>query len=112
MKLVSEKIQSEAKEQKIGFLGMLLGALGANLLRKMLTGKGVMRAGKLWLEQVKERLELVRILNATQSFDFEIQIDYQNESKFNCVYPRNNLPKIKDGAYVINLDEHKSIGSQ
>ena len=47
MKLVSEKIQSEAKEQKIGFLGMLLGALGANLLRKMLTGKGVMRAGKL-----------------------------------------------------------------
>ena len=26
-------------------------------------------------------------------------------------YPRNNLPKIKDGAYVINLDEFKSIGT-
>ena len=26
------------------------------------------------------------------------------------VYSRNNLPKIKDGAHVINLDEYKSIG--
>ena len=31
--------------------------------------------------------------------------------KFNGVYSRNNLPKIKDGAYVINLDEYKSIGT-
>ena len=31
---------------------------------------------------------------------------------FNGVYSRNNLPnKIKDGAYVINLDEHKDIGT-
>ena len=29
----------------------------------------------------------------------------------NCVYSRNNLPKIKDGAYVINLDEYKSIAT-
>ena len=36
--------------------------------------------------------------------NFEIQ-KYQNERKFNGVYSRNNLPKIKDGAYVINLDE-------
>ena len=34
---------------------------------------------------------------------------YQNEPKFNGVYSRNSLPKIKDGAYVINLDEFKSI---
>ena len=27
------------------------------------------------------------------------------------VYSRNNLPEIKDGAYVINLDEFKSIGT-
>ena len=32
--------------------------------------------------------------------NFEIQ----NEPKFNGVYPRNNLLKIKDGAYVINLN--------
>ena len=30
--------------------------------------------------------------------------------KFNGAYSRNNLPKIKDGAYVINIDEFKSIG--
>ena len=29
----------------------------------------------------------------------------------NGVYSRNNLPKIKDGAYVINLDEFKSVGT-
>ena len=34
---------------------------------------------------------------------------YQNEPNFNCVYSKNNLPKIKDGANVINLDEYKSI---
>ena len=39
--------------------------------------------------------------------NFEIQKYYQNESKFNGVYSRNNLSKIKDGAYIINLDEYK-----
>ena len=43
--------------------------------------------------------------------NFEIQKSYQNEPKFNVVYSRNNLPKIKDGAYVINPDEYKSIGT-
>ena len=38
--------------------------------------------------------------------NFEIQKYYQNEPKFNGDYSRNNLPKIKDGTYVINLDEH------
>ena len=42
---------------------------------------------------------------------FEIQKCYQNEPKFNCVYSRNKLPKIKDGAYVLNFDESKSIGT-
>ena len=35
--------------------------------------------------------------------NFEIK-KYQNEPRFN-VYSRDNLPKIKDGRYVINLDE-------
>ena len=35
----------------------------------------------------------------------------QNESKFNGVYSRNNLPKVKYGAYMTNLDEHESIGT-
>ena len=43
--------------------------------------------------------------------NFEIQKYYQNEPKFNGAYSRNNLPKIKDGASVINLDEYESIGT-
>ena len=42
---------------------------------------------------------------------FEIQKYYQNESRFNGVYSRNNLPKIKDGAYITNLDEYSDIGT-
>ena len=44
--------------------------------------------------------------------NFEIQIYYQNESRFIDVYSRDNLPdKIKDGGYVINLDEYYDIGT-
>ena len=43
--------------------------------------------------------------------NFEMQEYYQNKPKFSGVYSRNNLPKIKDGAYVINLDKFKSIGT-
>ena len=43
--------------------------------------------------------------------NFEIQQYYQNKSRFNGVYSRDNLPKqIKDDVYVINLDEHKDTG--
>ena len=42
--------------------------------------------------------------------NYEMQKYYQNKPKFNGVYfSRNNLPEIKDGAYIINLDEFKSI---
>ena len=46
IKGVSKTIKNEGKEQKGGFLGMLLGTLGASLLRNLLTGKGTIRAGK------------------------------------------------------------------
>ena len=36
---------------------------------------------------------------------------YQNEPQFNGVYSRNNLTKIMDGAYLINLDEYESVGT-
>ena len=42
---VSETIKNEAKEQRGGFLSMLLGTLGASLLGNMLADKGVIRAG-------------------------------------------------------------------
>ena len=55
IKSVSETIQNEAKKQEVGFLGMLLGTIGASLLRNSLGSKrvkakipekGVMRAGE------------------------------------------------------------------
>ena len=46
LKGVTEIVQNEVKEQKGGFLSMLLGTLGASLLGNLLTGKGIYRAGK------------------------------------------------------------------
>ena len=49
--------------------------------------------------------------------NFEIQPYYQNELRFDEVFSRDNLPergstnKIKNGAYVINLDEYHDIGT-
>ena len=43
---VNETIRNEAKEQKGGFVSMLLGPLGASLLGNMLADKGVLRAGE------------------------------------------------------------------
>ena len=46
LKGVTETVQNEVKEEKEGFLSMLLGTLGASLLGNLLTGRGVNRAGK------------------------------------------------------------------
>ena len=44
--------------------------------------------------------------------NIEIQIYYENKSRFNGFFSRDNLPKkIKDGAFVINLDEYEGIGT-
>ena len=44
--------------------------------------------------------------------NFEIQKYYQNEPRFNGAFSRNNLPKkIRDGAYIINLDEYADVGT-
>ena len=41
--------------------------------------------------------------------NFEIQKCYQNQPRFNGVYSRDNLPKIRGRAYVINLDGYSDI---
>ena len=43
--------------------------------------------------------------------NFEVPKYYGNKPKFNGVYSRNNLSKIKHGAYIINLDQHESTGT-
>ena len=43
--------------------------------------------------------------------NFEIQKYYKNEPRFNSVFSRKNVPiKIKDEAYIINLDEYADVG--
>ena len=46
LKGVSKTIENEIKEQRGGFLSMLLGTLGASLLGNLLTGKGIIRTGE------------------------------------------------------------------
>ena len=43
--------------------------------------------------------------------NFEIQKYYQNESRCNGAYSRDNLTRTKDGTYKINLDEYSDIGT-
>ena len=44
--------------------------------------------------------------------NFEIKEYYENEPRFNGVFSRGNLPKtVKNGAYVINLDEYADVGT-
>ena len=46
LKGTTKKVQNEVKEQKEGFLSILLGTLGASLLGNLLIGKGIYRARK------------------------------------------------------------------
>ena len=43
--------------------------------------------------------------------NIEITNYFNYEPKFNGVFPRNNLPRIKDGGYVINLNDKNSKGT-
>ena len=43
--------------------------------------------------------------------NFKIQKHYGNEPRLNGVYSRDNLPRKKDRAYIINLDEYSDVGT-
>ena len=120
LKGVSETVQNEAKEQIGGFFSMLLGTLGASLLRNILVGKGINRASERIVRASygnKKKQQNGFLMPRHPLINFEIQKYYQNEHRFNGVYSRDNLPersstKIKDGAYIINLDGYSDIGTQ
>ena len=69
IKVVSETIKNEAKEQKDGFLSMLLGTLDASLLGNLLRGRDTIRPDKARLEQVKVQLAQGRIFNTASIFE-------------------------------------------
>ena len=80
---VTKIIKNERKEQKGGFLSMLLGTLGASLLGNLLAGKGMVRAGS---ENKKGKLIVKADTGKKMGFlmpshpltNFEIQSHYQN----------------------------------
>ena len=88
LKGVTKTIENETKEQRGGFLSMLLETLGAGLLGNLLTGKGMMRAG----EGIVRAGE-----GAKKNPKFAVTFSFINyEPRFTGVYSRNNLPnKIK-----------------
>ena len=128
LKGVTKTIKNEIKVQKVGFLSMLLGTLGATLLGNLLAGKGIVRASsgrrsltsstsygnkkkkrncKGWLWK-----RMGFLMSPHPLTNFEIQKYYQYEPRFNGVILRDNLQKkIKDKAYVINFDEYPDVGT-
>ena len=107
LKGVNKTNKSETKEQRGGFLSMLLGTLGASLLGNLLTGgKGIVRAGDgiVRVGSGSKKNNLNSLLPFHPLTNIEINEYCKNEPRFNGVYSRNDLPKaIKKGAYVINL---------
>ena len=100
LKGVTKTIENETKEQRGGFLGMLLGTLGASLLGNLLAGgKGILRAGDgIVRAGVKvKKTNLNSLLPFHPLTNTEINEYYKNEPRFNGLYSRNNLPnKIKE----------------
>ena len=82
---------------------MLLGTLGSSLLGDLLTknlpGKGTVRAGEGFL-RAGEGIKKKALMPAHPSTNFEIQEYYKNEPK-----------AIKNGAYIVNLDEYLDSGT-
>ena len=125
LKGVSKTIENETKEQRGGFLSILLGTLGASLLGHLLTGgkgsiasrakgESIMRAGDgiVRAGSGSKKSNLNSLLPFHLLTNMEINEYYKNEPKFDGVYSRSNLPnKIKKGAYVINLDEYENTGT-
>ena len=104
LKGITKTVQNDVKSQRGDFLSVLLGTLGASLLGDVLSkgllgsgmyrageGKGIVRAG----EEIRKKKSLMLAHPLT---NFEIQDYYKNG-----VNSRNNLSKIKNGAYILNL---------
>ena len=88
---------------------MLLGTLGASLL----TRRGMHRSGNhgQGLFRSRQGIKKKSLIPFHLLTNFEIQEYFKDEKRFNGVFSRNNLPKLKNGAYVINLDHNKNTGT-
>ena len=110
MKGITRTLKNEIKKGgALPLILMLLGTMGASLL----TGRGMYRAGNQWqgLIRAGQRIKKKSLTPFHPLTNFEIQDYFKNEKRFNGVFSRNNLPKLKKGAYAINLDHSKNTGT-
>ena len=105
LKGISKTIKNETKEQKGGFLSMLLGTLGASLLGNLLSGKGLYKT----CYGIIHNWSLTSFHPFT---NFKIIGYFKDVKRFNGVFSRNDLPNLKNRAYAINLDHLKNTGIQ
>ena len=98
LKGISETIQNDVREQKGGFRSVLLGKLCASLLQNLSAGKGMNRPEEGFIRAgYGSTIKKGFLAPSHHLTNFEIQKYYQNESRFNEVYSKYNLPnRIKD----------------
>ena len=93
---------------------MLLDTLSARLLGNILADKGMNRSGEGFIRAgYGFSIQKQGFLIPPHSLNnFEVREYYQNQSRFNCVYSRDNLSdKINNGKFVINFDKFSDIGT-
>ena len=99
IKEISETIKNEAKEQKRRVSYNVIRNISCCYIRKCIN--------RNWSNKSRSNF----LMSLHPLTNFEIQKYYQNDPKFNGVYSRNSLSKIKDGVYIKNIDEHESVGT-
>ena len=103
---VTNTVKHEIKQPEVGLFGALLPPLAASLVEPVISSvvKGiservVRKVGReYWIKTVSPFHPLNKV-EITNYFDYE--------PRFNGLFSRNNLPRIKDGAFAINTDDKR-----
>ena len=103
---VTNKVKHEIKQLEGGFFGALLPPLAVSLVEQVISslvkgisGSVVRRAGReYWIKTVSPLHPLNKV---------EITNYFNYEPRFNGLFSKNNLPRIKDGAFAINIDDKR-----
>ena len=100
-------IKPEIKKQEAGSLGTLLALLAASIVQlvisslvKRISGRGVRKTGIGYMDKIilfQSILEAILRLLIVSITNLDLM----------PIFSRNNLPRIKDGAYIISLDDTK-----
>lgn len=106
---VSKTVSQKTKRWEGGFFGVVLKNLGVSILRKMLTGKRVMRAVKGFAEAGTVIISFMWVKSFISALSIDIGITkyFNYKPWFNDDFLRDDSPRIKDGAYIKNLGEEK-----